>query len=603
METTRKLSRREKLSLIGKYLRPCWGHFAAALLCACLAMVFNALTPQIIRLTVDSILGPETPQLPGFLMSWLNWAALEAQPLRALWWAAAAVLLTALLRGVCSYGQRLQLARGSESYVKGIRDDLYRHIQYLPFAWHKNNPTGDIIQRCTSDVDVIRQFVCNQLVEVVRTVFLIVLYLCIMFTMNLRLSLISALFIPIVGLSSGVFYKKISGRFQAADEAEGDLTTCAQENLTAVRVVRAFGRERYEEEKFNGKNQRFSQLWIRLGKLLSVYWASGTLLTCLQVMVIVVAGACECVAGRMTLGSFVAFVTYNEALAWPVRSLGRVLSDMSKAGVSMDRVGYILNAREERDLPDAVDAVNGDIVFDHVSFTYDGQPVLEDVSFTIHQGETFAILGGTGSGKSTLVHLLDRLYDLPEGGGSITIGGVDIRRMKRESLRRQIGLVLQEPFLFSQTVGENICAVRPDAGDEAMRRAAAVACVDEAISAFPQGYDTVVGERGVTLSGGQKQRVAIARALCMEPDVLCFDEPTSALDPELTGEVLRVIRQLADRRTTMIVVTHEMAFARDVADRLIFMDGGVIVEQGDPRQVINHPRMERTRQFLSRYTE
>ena len=225
METTRKLSRREKLALIGKYLRPCWGHFAAALLCACLAMVFNALTPQIIRITVDSILGPETPQLPGFLMSWLNWAALEAQPLRALWWAAAAVLLTALLRGVCSYGQRLQLARGSESYVKGIRDDLYRHIQYLPFAWHKNNPTGDIIQRCTSDVDVIRQFVCNQLVEVVRTVFLIALYLCIMFTMNLRLSLISALFIPIVGLSSGVFYKKISGRFQAADEAEGDLTT------------------------------------------------------------------------------------------------------------------------------------------------------------------------------------------------------------------------------------------------------------------------------------------------------------------------------------------------------------------------------------------
>ena len=256
METTRKLSRREKLSLIGKYLCPCWGHFAAALLCACLAMVFNALTPQVIRITVDSILGTEPVRLPAFLMRWLSWPVLEARPLTALWWAAGGVLLTALLRGVCSYGQRLQLARGSESYVKGIRDDLYRHIQYLPFAWHKNNPTGDIIQRCTSDVDVIRQFVCNQLVEVVRTVFLIALYLCIMFSMNLRLSLISALFIPIVGLSSGVFYRKISGRFQAADEAEGDLTTCAQENLTAVRVVRAFGRERYEEEKFNAKNQR-----------------------------------------------------------------------------------------------------------------------------------------------------------------------------------------------------------------------------------------------------------------------------------------------------------------------------------------------------------
>ena len=423
----------------------------------------NAPNDQVIRITVDSILGTEPARLPAFLMRWLSWPVLEARPLTALWWAAGGVLLTALLRGVCSYGQRLQLARGSESYVKGIRDDLYRHIQYLPFAWHKNNPTGDIIQRCTSDVDVIRQFVCNQLVEVVRTVFLIALYLCIMFSMNLRLSLISALFIPIVGLSSGVFYRKISGRFQAADEAEGDLTTCAQENLTAVRVVRAFGRERYEDEKFNAKNQRFSQLWIRLGKLLSVYWASGTLLTCLQVMVIVVTGACECVAGRMTLGTFVAFVTYNEALSWPVRSLGRVLSDMSKAGVSMDRVGYILNAREEQDAPDAVDAADGDIVFDHVTFGYQGQPVLRDVSFTIRKGETFAILGGTGSGKSTLVHLLDRLYDLPEGSGAITIGGVDIRHMKRKSLRRQIGLVLQEPFLFSQTVGENICAVRPDA--------------------------------------------------------------------------------------------------------------------------------------------
>ena len=532
METTRKLSRREKLSLIGKYLRPCWGHFAAALLCACLAMVFNALTPQIIRLTVDSILGPETPKLPGFLMSWLNWAALEAQPLRALWWAAAAVLLTALLRGVCSYGQRLQLARGSESYVKGIRDDLYRHIQYLPFAWHKNNPTGDIIQRCTSDVDVIRQFVCNQLVEVVRTVFLIVLYLCIMFTMNLRLSLISALFIPIVGLSSGVFYKKIS-----------------------------------------------------------VYWASGTLLTCLQVMVIVVAGACECVAGRMTLGSFVAFVTYNEALAWPVRSLGRVLSDMSKAGVSMDRVGYILNAREERDLPDAVDAVNGDIVFDHVSFTYDGQPVLEDVSFTIHQGETFAILGGTGSGKSTLVHLLDRLYDLPEGGGSITIGGVDIRRMKRESLRRQIGLVLQEPFLFSQTVGENICAVRPDAGDEAMRRAAAVACVDEAISAFPQGYDTVVGERGVTLSGGQKQRVAIARMLMQQAPIMVFDDSLSAVDAETDAKIRTALRDTL-HSATVLLISHRVTTLMQ-ADRILVLDGGRVSALGAHRELIDRPGIYR----------
>lgn len=591
METTRKLSRREKLSLIGKYLRPCWGHFAAALLCACLAMVFNALTPQIIRITVDSILGTEPVRLPAFLMRWLSWPVLEARPLTALWWAAGGVLLTALLRGVCSYGQRLQLARGSESYVKGIRDDLYRHIQYLPFAWHKNNPTGDIIQRCTSDVDVIRQFVCNQLVEVVRTVFLIALYLCIMFSMNLRLSLISALFIPIVGLSSGVFYRKISGRFQAADEAEGDLTTCAQENLTAVRVVRAFGRERYEDEKFNAKNQRFSQLWIRLGKLLSVYWASGTLLTCLQVMVIVVTGACECVAGRMTLGTFVAFVTYNEALSWPVRSLGRVLSDMSKAGVSMDRVGYILNAREEQDAPDAVDAADGDIVFDHVTFGYQGQPVLRDVSFTIRKGETFAILGGTGSGKSTLVHLLDRLYDLPEGSGTITIGGVDIRHMKRKSLRRQIGLVLQEPFLFSQTVGENICAVRPDAENEAMRRAAAIACVDEAISTFPQGYDTVVGERGVTLSGGQKQRVAIARMLMQQAPIMVFDDSLSAVDAETDAKIRTALRDTL-HSATVLLISHRVTTLMQ-ADRILVLDGGRVSALGTHRELIQQPGIYR----------
>lgn len=454
--STFKLSGRENAGLIWHYLRPCWGHFAAALLCACLSMVLNALTPQIIRITVDSILGSEDAKLPALVLRVLPLETLRQEPVTALWWAAGAVMVTALLRGLCSFGQRAQLSRGSEAYVKGLRDDLYRRIQYLPFAWHKQHPTGDIIQRCTSDVDVIRTFVCNQLVEVVRTVFLIILYLWIMFRMNVKLSLIALAFIPIVGLSSGVFYRKISSRFKTADEAEGEVTACAQENLTAVRVVRAFGREKYEEDKFQAKSERYAGLWIHLGKLLSVYWASGTLLTCLQVMVIILAGIHESVAGAMTLGAFVAFVSYNESLAWPVRSLGRVLSDMSKAGVSMDRVGYILRSPEEQEQPDDVSFPGGDIVFDHVTFGYEGQPVLKDVSFTIREGETFAVLGGTGSGKSTLVHLLDRLYDVPEGSGRITIGGVDLRHIRRSDLRRHIGLVLQEPFLFSQTIGENI---------------------------------------------------------------------------------------------------------------------------------------------------
>ena len=588
MEPQFKLSRREKTELVMTYLRPVLGCFAAALLCACLSMVFNALTPQIIKITVDSVLGSEAAELPAFVARFVQLEVLRAEPVKALWIAALAVMVTAVLRGVCSFGQRIWLSKGSEGFVKGIRDALYRHIQHLSFAWHTAHSTGDMIQRCTSDVDVIRSFVCNQLTEVVRTVFLILLYMGIMFSMNVKLSLVALAFLPIVGLSSGVFYNKISSRFQAADEAEGDLTTCAQENLTGVRVVRAFGREKFEVDRFNEKNNRFSNLWIKLGKLLSVYWASGTFLTCLQVMVILLVGVVETVRGEMTLGAFLAFLTYNESLAWPVRSLGRVLSDMSKAGVSMDRVGYILKAPEETDAPDAVEAsARGDIVFDHVTFGYEGQPVLKDVSFTIPQGSTFAILGGTGSGKSTLVHLLDRLYDLKDGQGSITIGGVDIRKMKRADLRRQIGLVLQEPFLFSQTIRENISATRPKASEGELRRAATIACVDDAISEFPQGYDTVVGERGVTLSGGQKQRVAMARMLVQQAPVMIFDDSLSAVDAETDTKIRAALRDnLGD--ATVILISHRVTTLMQ-ADRILVLDGGCVSDIGTHQELISRP--------------
>lgn len=587
-----KLTGRGKAKLVVRYLRPVAWLFALGLLMSLFSQVFNALIPQIVRVTVDSVLGTEKPQLPAALAGALPIEALRADPAMALVWAAGAVVLFAVLRGFAIFGQRLFLARGSEGFVKGIRDELFSHIQRLPFAWHTAHQTGEMIQRCTSDVEVVRTFVCTQLVEVIRTVILVAVYLYAMFSMNVKLSLVSLAFIPVVALSSGLFYGRIAARFKVADEAEGELTTMVQENLTGVRVVRAFGRESFELGKFNEKNDRFSELWIKLGRVLAVYWASGTLLTCLQVMVILILGVVEAVRGELTLGGFLAFVSYNSTLAWPVRSLGRVLADMSKAGVSMDRVAYILRAEEERELPGAAEApMDGDIVFSHVSFGYEGQEVLRDVSFTVPAGSTFAILGGTGSGKSTLVHLLDRLYDLGEGQGEITIGGRDIRLIERGYLRRNIGLVLQEPFLFSRTIRENIAAPRPGAAEAEIRRAAAIACVDEAVSEFPDGYDTLVGERGVTLSGGQKQRVAIARMLISGAPVMVFDDSLSAVDSETDAKIRAALRESLGR-ATVILISHRITTLMQ-AERILVLENGQVSDIGTHEELISRPGIYR----------
>ncbi len=588
MESQAKLSAQEKLDMVLRHLRGNWGFFVGAILLAYLNTICNAVIPQIISVTVDSVLGAKEPDLPGFLTALLPLELLREDSWTALWIAAGAVVLAAAVRGVCIYGMRINLAKGSEGFVKKLRDNLYGHIQRLSFQWHTAHATGDIIQRCTSDVEVIRTFVCNQLMEVLRTVFLVALYTGIMLMMNWKLALVSLVFIPITGLASGVFYGKISTRFQVADEAEGALTTCAQENLTGVRVVRAFGRERFEIDRFAQKNDRFSELWVELGKVLSVYWASGVLLVCLQIMSVIVAGTVAAVNGSITLGDFQAFVIYNSAMAWPVRSLGRVLSEMSKAGVSMDRVGYILKAPEESDRPEAENVrLSGDIVFDHVTFGYEGQKVLNDVSFTIPWGSTFAILGGTGSGKSTLVHLLDRLYDLDGGQGTITIGGVDIRDIRREDLRRQIGLVLQEPFLFSQTIRENIAATRPGTPEEELRQCAETACVDEAIADLPNGYETVVGERGVTLSGGQKQRVAIARMLLQNAPVMVFDDSLSAVDAETDAKIRAALKERMSQ-ATVILISHRVTTLMQ-ADRILVLDKGRAADVGTHAELIARP--------------
>ena len=569
--------------------------FGLGLLCSMLNTAFNSLTPQIIRMTVDSIIGSE--ELPGWFTALGLQRLLQGDTAQVLLLAAAAVLAAAILSGIFSFLARINTARASENAIKSLRDALYGHIQKLPFSWHTAHQTGEIIQRCTSDVEVIRNFVSAQMVEVFRIVFLIVMTMAIMFSMNVKISLVVAVFIPIIALYSFFFSSKISKRFMDADIAEGKLSSTVQENLTGVRVVRAFGRENFEIERFDERNNHFADLWIRLGHMMTTYWSTGDFIMALQVLTVICVGTVSAVHGEITLGEFLAFVSYNATLTWPVRSLGKILAEMSKTGVSLERVSYILLAEPEHDPPRALQPpMDRDISFEHVTFGYENQkPVLDDVTFTIPAGSTFAILGGTGSGKTTLMHLLNRLYDLEPGCGRITIGGVDISRIGRGYLRKNVAIVLQEPFLFSRTIRENIGITAQERDRDAMleyvRAAARSACVDEAIEGFAQGYETVVGERGVTLSGGQKQRVAIARMLTQTAPVMIFDDSLSAVDAETDAKIRQQLKEKMGSATT-ILISHRITTLMQ-ADRILVLDNGRVADLGTHEELIARPGIYR----------
>ena len=577
-----------KAAMIIRFLKPCLPLMLTGLFFSAMITVCQAFIPQVIRISVDGVLGSDLSKIPEWVKAFLSEETIRENPGKMLTIAALAVILLAAINIAANYYSKVFAAKGSESFVKGMRDQLYDHIQKLPYSWHVKNQTGDIIQRCTSDVDVVRNFVTNQLMEVFRIIFLIVFYMVIMFSMNVKISLIAVSFFPIVILYSGYFFSKIAQHFQEADEAEGILSSVVQENLTGVRVVRAFGRESFERKRFDEKNERFAGLWIYLGKFLSLYWSIGDLITGIQILTVICMGVLFTVDGNLTVGEFIAFVSYNSSMAWPVRSLGRIISEMSKAGVSIDRIAYILDEKEEDDRPGVTKpAINKDIVFDKVNFKYEeGAAVLKDVSFTVPAGKTFAILGNTGSGKSTLVHLLNRLYDLPDGCGKITIGGVDIRDIDRQYLRSQIGMVLQEPFLYSGSIKENVGITKESSAFDDIREACEIACVDSAIDSFTDGYETIVGERGVTLSGGQKQRVAIARMLVEHTPVMIFDDSLSAVDAQ-TDAMIREALKKRMAGTTVILIAHRITTLMQ-ADCIMVLEDGAVAEMGSHEQLMEH---------------
>ena len=574
-----------KVSLVIEFLKGNLHYFVISIVAALLVTGLDMISPQLIRTTVDSVIGSKEMELPAFGMDIIASIGGVSYLRNNIWVIGVLIVIIAILTAIFRYIFNMYNTKGAEALVRTMRDRLFSHIQRLPFSWHMKNQTGDIIQRCTSDVEMIKNFISEQLTSVFRILILISMALSFMYSMNVKLATIAVAFIPFIIAYSLYFHSHIRDAFTKCDENEGVLSTIAQENLTGVRVVRAFGREKFEKDRFEKQNNIYTDAWMRLCKYLSLFWGAGDLFSGLQLMVIVVMGAVYCVGGEMTAGEFIAFISYNTMLTWPVRSLGRMISEMSKAGVSVDRLCYIMNSQAEKDKENAVTPdMCGDIVFDHVSFGYGEIPVLKDVSFKIPQGTTFGILGSTGSGKSTLMYLLNRLYDLPAENGRITIGGTDVADMKSEWVRSHIGMVLQEPFLFSRTIAENIGITKKELSLSEIRKAAAIACVDDSVMEFTQGYDTIVGERGVTLSGGQKQRTAIARMLTQRTPIMVFDDSLSAVDAETDAKIRQELhKNLGD--STVILIAHRVTTLMH-ADCIMVMDKGQIAEIGTHEELM-----------------
>ena len=579
-QTEKSPQKRENLSLLWQFLKGAKRYFLVTVLAASVTALADMLQPQIIRAAVDCALGGKEGDFPVFVMDAVNSIGGFEYLGRHLWIMAIAILVVAVVQVVSQYTFRVYNTKASETLVKSMRDQLFSHIQRLPFSWHMKNRTGDIIQRCTSDIETTKNFLSEQLTSVFRIVILLILSISFMVSMHAALTLIALIPMPLIIGYSMHFHKKIHAGFTDCDENEGKLSAMAQENLTGVRVVRAFGQERSEMDKFTKQNDYYTSLWVKMAKIMSRFWSVSDIFSGIQVMLVVIFGAYFCIHGSLTEGEYIAFISYNSMLVWPIRQLGRMISEMSKAGVSIDRVAYIMRSPIESDDPDATDApMDGDIRFAHVNFAYENAPeLLHDISFTMKAGTTLGILGGTGSGKSTLMLLLDKLYLLDEDSGSITIGGTDIRKIRTNHLRENIGMVLQEPFLFSRTIAENIGITSPEMDMQAIRAAAAAAALDETITSFAQGYETMVGERGVTLSGGQKQRAAIARMLTQETPIMIFDDSLSAVDTQTDAKIRQAIARKFGK-ASVILISHRIT-TLSAADKIIVLDRGRIVEEG-----------------------
>ena len=559
--------------------------FLAALICTVFTVVIEFVTPIVLAETLDYYLQGKPSRMPAFVNAWVDGLGGRDFMAANLWIVGLVLVGLNLLSGAVSFGKGRAQSVAGENVSLTLRERLYRHIQALPFSYHVKAETGDLVQRCTSDVETVRRFLSMQLMQVVNAVMMIGFALFYLLRENTRLTLISMIMVPALFLFAWLFFKWVIKNFRLSDEAEGKMSAVLQENLTGVRVVRAFGQQEYEVEKFERTNSDLRKKNQKLCNLLAVYWATSDGLSMIQSMLTLIFCVFAAIRGEITIGALTIFTSYVWKLLWPIRQLGRILSDAGKSTVSMERIQEILNVPEEPAEPEALrPSLKGDIVFDHVTFGYgEGRDVLKDLSMTIPAGKTVAILGATGSGKSSLVHLIQRLFEPQQG--EIRIGGAPLQKIDRQYLRSRVGLVLQEPFLYSKTLKENVGIALRNATDEAIDQAVTDAAAKAFIQESDKGFETLVGERGVTLSGGQKQRIAIARTLMKENDVLIFDDSLSAVDTE-TDALIRAALKRRSQNTTTIIISHRVVTLAQ-ADLIFVLEDGHITEQGTHEQLIH----------------
>jgi len=501
----------------------------------------------------------------------------------------------AMIEGVFTFLGRVEAARTSESLALRIREYLFNHIQRLTFAYHNQTKTGELIQRATSDVDAVRRLFADQAIQAGRIIALFVVnFGLLVLTINWRLGLLSVIVVPFTILFTIFFFQRISAAYEAFQEQEAILSSVLQENLSGVRVVKAFARQDYEIKKFDRENWEKYLRGRRLLFMHALYWPISDVLMGIQMLAGFYMAAVMAIHGEMSVGMYMAYAGMLIWILWPIRNLGQLIVEMSKGVVSYQRVVEV--AREMEEDMDAGNVtptlLRGDIVFQNVCFRYEDarsgadnsdEMVLKDINFTCKAGSVIALMGATGSGKTTLANLLPRFFDYSEG--SITIDGVELREYPRRFLRENIGIVEQEPFLFSRSIRENIAyGVRRVVDDKEIEVAARSAAIHDVILSFPKGYDTVVGEKGVTLSGGQKQRVAIARTLLRNPRILILDDATSSVDTETEAEIRMALDNLMQNRTTFIIAHRIQSVMR--ADLILVLDEGRIVQRGTHTQLM-----------------